>query len=145
MWFYDSSVGTFCIRYMRDGYGLFLDGNCLCWQRDAKTAAEKVSQGKTGHAPWDTQEGANRPTDLNEWRIQEPTASPIRPNDDPLIIPLECACGHKFGESVARLRSIQGLRCPSCKAQISLERERLLQLIQEARGKKAGARRHQAP
>ena len=118
MWFYETMVGTFCVRYMREGYGLFLDGDCLNWQRDAESAAEKVHQGKTGHAPWDTLEGVHRPNDLSEWRSQEPTASPVRPNDDPLVIPIECACGHRFGESVARLRSVQELRCPSCKAPV---------------------------
>jgi len=141
MWLYDTTVGTFCIRYMREGYGLFLNGVHLNWQKDAKSVAELVRQGKTGHAPWDTLEGVRRPGDLSEWRCQEPNASPVTPNDDPLVIPLECACGHEFGESVARLRSIQELRCPACKARVALDRERLLKLIQEAREKRSRAGR----
>jgi hypothetical protein len=122
---------------MRDGYGLFIDGDCLNWQRDKEAAAERVFQGRTGHAPWDTREGVHRPKDLSEWRSQESTAFAARSKDDPLVIPLECSCGHAFGESVARIRSIQDLRCPSCKAVVRMDRDRLMELIAEARAKRA--------
>jgi len=126
---------------MREGYGLFVDGDNLHWDWDEDSAADRVFQGRTGHAPWDTLEGVQRPKDLSEWRSQEPTASPVRPNDDPLIIPLECACGHAFGESVARIRSVQELRCPFCRAVVRLDRDRLLELIKEAREKRSKAGR----
>ena len=137
MWFYETNEGTFCIRYMRDGYGLFVDGDCLNWQRDKAAAAERVFQGRTGHAPWDSLEGVHRPKDLSEWRSQELTPTAVRSKDDPLVIPLECSCGHAFGESVARIRSIRDLRCPSCKAVVRLDREWLMEQIAEARAKKA--------
>jgi hypothetical protein len=75
MWFYETTVGTFCIRYMREGYGLFVDGECLLWQRDAESAAKMVFQGTTGYAPWDTLAGVHRPKDLSEWRTREATPS----------------------------------------------------------------------
>lgn len=132
MWFFDSATGTFCIRYLREGYGLFLDGECLNWYREADTAAEAVFLGRTGYAPWDGLAAAGRPETLGEWRSHEGTSTPVNAGHDPVIVSLECTCGHSFKESVARVKNSPGLRCPACKSVVKVETERLLELIKEA-------------
>ncbi len=137
MWFYKTESGTFCIRYLREGYGLFIDEDYLTWQKDAEMVAKLVFDQRTGYAPWDGKATAERPKYLCEWKtladIQ--TIGPISPSLDPVIVPLDCGCGHQIRESIARIRTICKFRCPECNTEIRVDADQMQAIIDEAKAK----------
>jgi hypothetical protein len=132
MWFLMTETGTFCVRYMREGYGLFLGEEMLSWHKDAETAAAKVSTGSTGFAPWDEQTEIARPKDLSEWQ----TVEDLKINEsftrdfDPVIITLDCSCGNQLKESIRRIRTLSAFRCPQCKATIRIDHDRFREIME---------------
>ncbi len=137
MWFFDTGNGTFCIRYLREGYGLFIDEDYLTWQKSADVLTKLVFDGKTGYASWDGNVPVERPKNLDEWRtladIQ--TIGPISPSLDPVLVTLDCACGGKTRESIARIRTICKFRCPQCNAEIRVGAEQMKSIVEKAREK----------
>jgi hypothetical protein len=131
MWFFQSGNETFCIRYFREGYGLFIDGEYLSWQKDAEAAAQMVSEHRTGHEPWDNRGTAKAPKDLSEWKLlAEIQGTPdIKPTHDPIVVPLGCDCGHQIRESVARIRILRKFRCPSCQKDITVGDQQLMEIM----------------
>jgi predicted Zn-ribbon and HTH transcriptional regulator len=135
MWFFKTENGTFCIRYLREGYGLFIDEDYLTWQKDAEAVAKLVFDQRTGYSPWDSMITADRPKDLGEWQtladIQ--TIGPINPSLDPVIVPLDCDCGHQIRESIARIRTICKFRCPECKSEIRVGADQMQAIMEKAK------------
>ncbi len=137
MWFFKTENGTFCIRYLREGYGLFIDEDYLTWQKDAESVAKLVFEQRTGHRSWDSMETADRPKDLGEWL----TLADIQPEGlnnpsfDPVIVPLDCSCGHQIRESVGRIRAICKFRCPECKTEIRVGAEQMRAIMDDVREK----------
>jgi hypothetical protein len=131
MWFFQTEKETFCIRYFREGYGLFINGEYLSWQKDAEAAARMVSEHRTGHAPWDSRGNAEAPKDLREWKILEEIqgALDIKPTHDPIVVPLDCDCGHQIRESVARVRILRKFRCPACQKDITVGDDQLMEIM----------------
>ncbi|HET6420922.1 MAG TPA: hypothetical protein VFG19_12230 [Geobacteraceae bacterium] len=137
MWFFETGNGTFCIRYLREGYGLFIDEDFLTWQKEAETVARLVFDRRTGHGPWDGNDTATPPKCLDEWRtladIQ--TIGPISPSLDPVIVTLDCGCGGQIRESIARIRTICKFRCPTCKSEIRVGAAQMKAIVEKAREK----------
>jgi len=133
MWFFQTENGMFCIRYFREGYGLFIDAEYLSWQRDAEGAAKMVSEHRTGHKPWDSLGTADAPKDLSEWKLLEEIqgAANIKPTHDPIVVPLDCDCGHQIKESVARVRILRKFRCPACNKDITVGDKQLAQIMEK--------------
>ncbi len=137
MWFFKTENGTFCIRYLREGYGLFIDEDFLTWKKDAESVASLVYEQKTGYRPWDGMAAADRPKELKEWQTlaEIQTTGPISPSLDPVIVPLECGCGHQIRESIARIRTICKFRCPQCNSEIRVGADQMRAIVDKAREK----------
>jgi hypothetical protein len=137
MWFFKTENGTFCIRYLREGYGLFIDEDYLTWQKDAESVAKLVSEQRTGHRPWDSLEVADCPNNLGEWLTLEDIQPKglNNPSYDPFIVPLDCSCGNQIRESVGRIRTICKFRCPECNREIRVGAEQMRAIMEEVKGK----------
>lgn len=135
MWFLMTEVGTFCVRYMREGYGLFLGEEMLSWHKDAETAAAKVSAGQTGFPPWDGQSEVARPKDLSEWQTVEDMQGieSFTRDYDPVIVPLDCACGYQLKESIRRIRTLSVFRCPQCKGTIRIDLDQFRGILESTK------------
>lgn len=135
MWFFETGTGTFCIRYLREGFGLFLGENLLSWHKDAATAAAKVFAGQTGFSPWDGQGTVNRPKDLSEWKslAEMQGGGPVTLAYDVVVVPLDCACGYQLNESIGRIRTISVFRCPQCKETIRVGADQLREIVESAK------------
>jgi predicted RNA-binding Zn-ribbon protein involved in translation (DUF1610 family) len=135
MWFFKTEAGTFCVRYLREGYGLFLGENLLSWHKDAATAAAKVFAGKTGHPPWDGQNTVERPKDLSEWKTfaEMQKGGPVTLVYDVVIVPLDCSCGHQLKESIGRIRTLSVFRCPQCKETIRIDADQLREIVESVK------------
>ncbi len=137
MWFFNTGNGTFCIRYLREGYGLFIEEDFLTWQKDAEATAKLVFDQRTGYRPWDGKETAERPKDLGEWQTlaDVQTIGLISPALDPVIVTLDCDCGGQIRESIARIRTICKFRCPECTSEIRVGAEQMKAIVEKAREK----------
>lgn len=134
MWFYKTDNGTFCVRYFREGYGLFINDDCLSWHRDAESAAKAVADGRTGHAPWDTMETVERPKNLSQWlTLEEVQPGRTMLAHDPIVVPIDCGCGHRIQESVSRIRTIGKFRCPNCKEEIRISGDAFREIMEKVR------------
>ncbi len=131
MWFFKTGNGTFCIRYFREGYGLFIDQDYISWFKDAETAAKTVLECRTGHKPWDSRGVADSPKDLSEWQTLEEfqAGGAVKPTHDPVVVPLDCSCGHQIRESVARIRTVGKFRCPDCNGEIRVGADQLREIF----------------
>jgi hypothetical protein len=135
MWFFKTESGTFCIRYLREGYGLFLGENLLSWHKDSETAAAKVFAGQTGYHEWDGQSEVARPKDLSEWLTVEEMQGhgPFTRDYDPVVVPLDCSCGYQLKESIRRIRTLSVFCCPQCKETIRIGLDRLREILESAK------------
>lgn len=135
MWFFNTGEETFCIRYFREGYGLFIGQDYLSWHKDAEAAAKLVFECRTGYKAWDERGTTDHPKDLSEW---QPVAEiqkngTIGTSHDPVVVPLECSCGHQIRESVARIRLIGKFRCPACNGTVVVGAEQVRAIIEKVR------------
>ena len=135
MWFFKTENGTFCIRYLREGYGLFIGQEYLSWHKDAESAAKQVRDQRTGYLPWDSLGTVDLPEDISNWQTPEDfqTADHIKPTHDPVVVPVTCRCGHQISESIGRIRTIGKFPCPVCKQEIMLEADRVREIYETAR------------
>lgn len=70
MWFYKTEKGTFWIRFVPRGRGVFVLGmgdRELGYYSSAEAAVDDVYLGKTGIPEWDHQNTMYAPGDLSEW------------------------------------------------------------------------------
>ncbi len=137
MWFLKTEFGIFCVRYLREGYGLFIGEDLLSWHKDAETAAAKVFAGQTGHPEWDRQSEAVRPKDLSEWLTAEDMQvhGTFTRDYDPVIVTLDCACGYQLKESIRRIKTLSAFRCPQCKESIRISLDQLREIMESTKKK----------
>lgn len=134
MWFFETGKGTFCVRYFREGYGLFIDCDMLVWQKDAEAAARLVNERRTGHKPWDEGDSVAAPKDLSEWKtLEEIQGEQVKPTHDPIVVPLDCSCGHRITQSIARIRVLRKFRCPSCNNFIEVGDDLMNEIMEKAK------------
>lgn len=70
MWFYRTSRGTFWIRFVPLGPGVYLlgvDDRELGTYRSPEAAADDVSLQKTGFSEWDSSEDVSPPENIAGW------------------------------------------------------------------------------
>jgi hypothetical protein len=75
MWYYETRVGTFCIRPDPNELGswlLCIDAVELGSYSSPELAASDVHNQSTGWDEWDMLEDATTPTDLDEWGTSRP-------------------------------------------------------------------------
>jgi hypothetical protein len=71
MWFHKAEAGTFWIRFVPRGRGIFIlgiDGRELGSYFSPEAAADDVYRQETGFTRWDSAEDMQVPTDLSEWK-----------------------------------------------------------------------------
>jgi hypothetical protein len=67
---YKSPIGRFLIQLQDDGrWGLWFKDNLLGSYHSAMSAADDVYTQTTGDDDWDTLEGVDVPTDIQEWEV----------------------------------------------------------------------------
>ncbi|MEI8356385.1 MAG: hypothetical protein WCG31_09900 [Deltaproteobacteria bacterium] len=137
MWFLKTEFGTFCVRYLREGYGLFMGEDFLSWHKDAETAAAKVSAGQTGCHEWDSQSEVVRPKGLGEWLTSKEMQlhGSFTRDYDPVIVDIECGCGYLLKESIRRIKTLSAFRCPECRETIRINLEQLLEIMESTKKK----------
>ena len=74
MWIHETAAGTFWIRFVPRGRGVFIlgiDEVELGTYFSPETAADDVYMRRTGFEPWDLSAKTDRPTDLEEWTCMD--------------------------------------------------------------------------
>jgi predicted RNA-binding Zn-ribbon protein involved in translation (DUF1610 family) len=139
MWFFKTETGMFCIRYLREGYGLFIEEDNLNWFRDAEAAVRSVAEHRTGHRLWDASD-ASAPEDLNSWQTlaEIKKGEQIPAGYDPYVVTLDCSCGNQLRESIGRIRTICRFRCPQCGSEVRVSADELQEIIEKLRKERPG-------